>query len=647
MVRLLFLLLSVVVLGHEIIVTGGAGFVGSALVRRLVEDHPRQVLVLDNLWSGDLRNLEGIEGFDIERDFRRVDLRDPDETRHHIRDAQVVFHLADVVAGARWSMESEGEILSINMLIDLNVLGACHHSGIPRLIYTGSSASYPGYTSPGLHYYTEENITTNAESAYGWGKLTTEINSQYFTTKTSILRLPNVFGPRSSIKEGVALVIPALISRALEAVTRRGIHTNDSQVFFTVEGDGRSYHDFVYVEDVVDALVSMWKLLDERVVIQLGSENPTNIVELGAMISQLIHLKTGRQVSPRFEPHLGAGSRGRIASNQRARRLLGWFPKTSLWDGLVRTVDDIAKRMAIPAFRYGDVTRPPPKVLVIAIGNVRGGSPAWESLRRHVLKPLQADLMLVVGVNQTAPARCPLCEMARYRHLIPEPEDWSAHLDEASASRDGVVKDWSPLCQLRPQWLGKSRCQHPAAVAALWSLRYQVKKLLTPEILHKYDRYIVTRTDFLYVCDHPLPRLDSRYIWTPFGQEWQGINDRHAVASRTTILPYLEIIEELLSSPLEWYTKLSAIPRPWWGPENIMWEYFQLTGWSRIIRKFYHPAFLVAEPGVDQTLWRVPGKPHPDIPHPGIHVKYEEELRLAQMACPQWREEIAATLPSQ
>jgi hypothetical protein len=274
------------------------------------------------------------------------------------------------------------------------------------------------------------------------------------------------------------------------------------------------------------------------------------------------------------------------------------------------------------------------RILVIMIGALRGGPIAWKSLRRHVLLPLQADLLTVIGTNNLTH---PLIRWSQYGHYEEDAPDWSHHLDQLANG-----SDWSILCEFRPQWLGRAeRCQHPAAGAINFVLRARAAQyLLRHSLLYRYDQYIITRADFLYVADHP--RLDPSYLWIPEGQDWGGYNDRHAVVSTAAILPYLQIIEDLVRHPQQWYNYLSTRHPPYgWGSENIIYEYLQYTQWSRLVRRYTHPAFLVAEEGVDRTAWVAPGNPMPEVPYPGVLVKYPDELRRAQTVAPRWRAALA------
>jgi GDP-D-mannose 3',5'-epimerase len=323
----------------KIIVTGGAGFIGSALVKRLVAGGS-SVTVLDNLWRGGLENLR-IDGRDyaieLERDFHLADLTDYSVCLASIRDAELVYHLADIVGGVHFALKEQTFVFRQNILINTNVLSACLENCIPNYIYVGTACSYPQHLqmADGISVLREEQTyPANPESAYGWSKLMGEyeagIAQRTGRINVGLLRLHNVYGPGVSFEPDRAQVIPALIRKAI-------LYPAEP---FVVWGDGNQYRDFIYVDDVVDALLLMADKGMNRDVLQVGSGNATSIRDLARLIVEI----SGKPITPAFDISQPQGDRGRIADWTRAREILGWSWKTDLTTGLQQTYDWISRR---------------------------------------------------------------------------------------------------------------------------------------------------------------------------------------------------------------------------------------------------------------------------------------------------------------
>jgi nucleoside-diphosphate-sugar epimerase len=180
--------------GAKVLVTGGAGFVGSNLIQRLTTEFKAKVHVIDNLWRGTLENLEG-RGIDVSKDVTIADLTSQDECMKHIRDADVVFHLADIVAGVDFVFSNQNFVFRQNLLINTNVLAACAANGIKNYIYVGTACSFPQHLQMDENYKTvalHEDVTYPAEpeSSYGWSKLMGETWSCVSLFRSSVSKVP-------------------------------------------------------------------------------------------------------------------------------------------------------------------------------------------------------------------------------------------------------------------------------------------------------------------------------------------------------------------------------------------------------------------------------------------------------------------------
>ena len=217
------------------LVTGGAGFIGSALVRSLLSQGASRVTVVDNLLTGYERNLDEIRG---SLDFRNVDIRDYDALRKTMDGVEVVFHEAAIPSVPR-SIKDPIPSHDVNINGTFNVLRAAKDAGVRRVIYAASSSAY-GDT---LVLPKVETMQPAPKSPYAAQKLMGEyylsVWASCFGLETISLRYFNVFGPRQDPTSQYSGVLSIFITAILERRTP------------TIFGDGETSRDFTFVEDVV------------------------------------------------------------------------------------------------------------------------------------------------------------------------------------------------------------------------------------------------------------------------------------------------------------------------------------------------------------------------------------------------------------
>ena len=218
---------------RKVLVTGGAGFIGSHIVEEL--QGKAEIVVLDSLRSGYRHNLEG---FDVE--FVEGDIRDRAAVRRAMKGVDHVFHLAALVSVPE-SMEKIGECIEINAQGFINVLEEARAAGVEKLCFSTSAAIYgDNPTVPKV-----ETMFPEPKSPYAVTKLDGEYYGALFTRERGLpcacLRYFNVFGPRQDPKGAYAAAVPIFITRAL----------NDEDI--TIYGDGEQTRDFIFVKDVVAA----------------------------------------------------------------------------------------------------------------------------------------------------------------------------------------------------------------------------------------------------------------------------------------------------------------------------------------------------------------------------------------------------------
>lgn len=315
------------------LVTGGAGLIGSNLVKRLV-DHDFRVIVVDDLSRGRLKHLRHKDedfAIDINRDFYEFDLSKTGALNPILesQDISYIFHLADVVGGINYVFSHEGYVFRQNILINSNVIDAVRQQAgsLKGFIYVGTACSFPDFKQTSSYnkpLKEEDQYPAAPESAYGWSKLMGEYEAllleKEFQTPVSVLSLHNVYGPPSDYNPKTSQVIPALIHKAIT------YPRND----FVVWGSGRQGRAFVYVDDVVDALIAAMEEGLGQGVIQIGPDACTSIRDIAEAIVDI----SGKDISIKFDASKPEGDEWRYADYGKAKRVLGWSPKTSLREGL-------------------------------------------------------------------------------------------------------------------------------------------------------------------------------------------------------------------------------------------------------------------------------------------------------------------------
>jgi nucleoside-diphosphate-sugar epimerase len=328
----------------HILVTGGAGMIGSNLTRRLVALGHR-VTVVDNLWRGRkdyLLDAAGAPVIDFGRDFHELDLAVPGQLDGLLPGVDYVYHLADVVAGIDFVFAHQGFVFRQNLVINSNVIDSVRRHPVKGFVYVGTACSFPQDKQSGVDAapLKEEDIYPAwPESAYGWSKLMGEYESflleREVQVPVSVLSLHNVYGPPCEFGERNSQVIPALIRKAIR-------HPDEP---FVVWGSGAQGRAFVYTDDAVTALVSTLSRGLGQGVIQIGPDVCTPI----RIIAETVVEISGKDIEICYDRSKPEGDRGRCADYGKARRILGWEPATDLKRGLAETYRWVEARMAAPS----------------------------------------------------------------------------------------------------------------------------------------------------------------------------------------------------------------------------------------------------------------------------------------------------------
>jgi UDP-glucose 4-epimerase len=298
------------------LVTGGAGFLGSALSNQLVgEGH--EVRVIDNLMSGDPSRL------DPRVLFERGDVADIPKLWTLLQDVNCVYHLAARVSVPE-SMKYPRDYNHVNVGGTVSVMEAMRDAGVQRVVLASSGAVYGEQPSQPLR----EDMNPIPDSPYAVSKLAAEIYVRtigaLWGIETVALRIFNAYGPGQQLPASHAPVIPRLLKAA---------QSGASLVIF---GDGSNTRDFVYVDDIVRALLAAATAPNvDRQVINVGSGVETSLDDLVKAVQEV----TGHHAEPLHNPGQQAGVGHMQADTARARQLLGFDPHTQLIEGLRLTLE--------------------------------------------------------------------------------------------------------------------------------------------------------------------------------------------------------------------------------------------------------------------------------------------------------------------
>jgi len=300
------------------LVTGGAGFIGSNICRRLLaEGH--NVRVLDNLLTGKESNMAD---FIDKVDFIRADMGDPDVARSSLDDIDVVLHQGALPSVPK-SVDNPQATHKHCVDATFTLLLAASKAGVKRFVYAASSSAYGD--TPTLPK--TEDMPTNPLSPYAVAKLVGEyycsVFSQVFGLETISLRYFNVFGPYQDPESQYAAAIPAFVTAILKDQPP------------TIFGDGEQTRDFTYIDNVVEAnLLAANAKKTSGQVVNIACADRITVNEIIEMINKL----TGKNSTPKYTDSRPGDVKHSCADISKAHKILGYEPVVSFADGLDKAI---------------------------------------------------------------------------------------------------------------------------------------------------------------------------------------------------------------------------------------------------------------------------------------------------------------------
>jgi len=316
----------------RVLVTGGAGFIGSHLVETLV-DLGAKVYIADNLSRGSLRNISSVLD---EVYFYNIDLTVFENCLSVTRDIDFVLHLAATVGGIPYISRRHVRCLVPDVLMHTYMLEACRINDVERFLFTSSACVYRAKSNSELNVFKEKDAyPANPLTTYGWAKIYGEILCKSYHLdyglKCSIVRIFNAYGERENLDPRTAHVIPSLIRKAILYPKER----------FIILGDGKQQRAFLYVKDCVEGMLRALVKIENADPINLGSDEVVTINELAHKIIKI----SGKNIKIEYDPKGPKGTYKYCPDTTKMKRVLSWEPQTPLDEGLRRTYEWAKKEL--------------------------------------------------------------------------------------------------------------------------------------------------------------------------------------------------------------------------------------------------------------------------------------------------------------
>jgi len=310
--------------GKKVLVTGGAGFIGSHVVEMLV-DKKAKVTVVDNLENGTLKNLKKVKS---KIKFIKSDLKDFGKAKQACKVQEIVLNLVAKVGGIEFNRLHLGTMFRDNVLINTNVLEAARLAKVERFLVVSSACVYQrDCTIPTPETEGFKGVPEPTNEGYGWAKRMAEVQgrlyAQEFGMKIGIVRPYNAYGPRDHFDPEKSHVIPALIKRIF-----------DGEDPLVVWGNGEQSRAFLYVEDFARGLIEAIEKYPVPDPVNIGTTEEIKIKDLIKLLLKL----SGKNPKIFFDTSKPAGQPRRNCDTRKAKEKIGYKAQVSLKEGLGKTI---------------------------------------------------------------------------------------------------------------------------------------------------------------------------------------------------------------------------------------------------------------------------------------------------------------------
>ena len=322
----------------KVLITGGAGLIGSALAINLV-DEGVQITIIDDLSRGKKEHLEPITG-----NFELIccDLRDQKECLSHIKGFDIVIHMASRVGGISVYTDNPYTIMNDNIMMDTNVLNAVIKNKITKFFYASSAHVYPiglQNSHVGVTIREKDAFPADPLLTYGWAKLISEVQIEnaafeHENFRAAIARYIGIYGANQDIGLDTGSVIPVFAHRAFRY----------PEIDFTIWGDGEETRSYCYIDDAVACTKLMIERLERYQVVgpyNVGSDESIKIKD----IAQKMVTLSGKDIQLEFDPSKKAKIISQQCDCSEAHKELGWKATTSFDEGLKIMYNDVQRRL--------------------------------------------------------------------------------------------------------------------------------------------------------------------------------------------------------------------------------------------------------------------------------------------------------------
>lgn len=321
--------------GKRVLVTGGSGFIGSHVVEMLVARGARVTATAHT--GGASANHANLQAVEEQITVFTVDLTRFEDCARVCREQEIVINLAHLDGSTAFKRARPAHIFRQNMLITLNMLEAARQNQVERFLVMSSAEVYPpDAPAPTPESEAFKALPSPITDGYAWSKRMSEKAGEFYAREyglqVAIARPNNVYGPRDYLDPRRGRVIPTFIQRIIQ-----------SDGTLVIWGTGDQLRTFLYVEDLARGLLDLVEKYPRCDPVNLGGSKEVTIRQLAEAISRL----SGRNVHIVCDPEKPAGAARRACDITKARRVLGFEPRTSLEAGLERTIEFFRQRHSL------------------------------------------------------------------------------------------------------------------------------------------------------------------------------------------------------------------------------------------------------------------------------------------------------------